>query len=240
MNPIQPAPAGEGALLRQKIRILLPDLVDASDRLVRHPQIAALYPEFLFTSHCIIRASVPLMEAGRARAAELAGSDPVAAGLATYLEGHIPGGAAPRPVAPGRPRDAGQSALGRAGAAAVGHRLAQLVGAQYYWIHHYHPVAVLGYVSLLEGYPPTGELIDELMERTGYGMDAFRTLRLHGELDPGHRAELDDTLDSLPLTREQAIVVALSAMSSVDLYTQAIDEVIVGLPRSGSARTGVI
>ena len=90
MNPIQPAPAGEGALLRQKIRILLPDLVDASDRLVRHPQIAALYPEFLFTSHCIIRASVPLMEAGRARAAELAGSDPVAAGLATYLEGHIP------------------------------------------------------------------------------------------------------------------------------------------------------
>ena len=101
-------------------------------------------------------------------------------------------------------------------------------------------MAVLGYVSLLEGYPPTGELIDELMERTGYGMDAFRTLRLHGELDPGHRAELDDTLDSLPLTREQAIVVALSAMSSVDLYTQAIDEVIVGLPRSGSARTGVI
>ena len=239
MNPTPPAPAGEGTRLRQKIRILLPDLVDASDRLVRHPRIAELYPEFLFTSHCIIRASVPLMEAGRARAAELAGSDPVAAGLATYLEGHIP-----EELHHDEWLLDDLETLGRARAAVLARppsaTVAQLVGAQYYWIHHYHPVAVLGYVSLLEGYPPTGELIDELMERTGYGMDAFRTLRLHGELDPGHRAELDETLDSLPLTREQAIVVALSAMSSVDLYTQAIDEVIDGLPRSGSARTGVI
>ena len=32
---------------------------------------------------------------------------------------------------------------------------AALVGAQYYWIRHVHPVALLGYVMLLEGYPPS-------------------------------------------------------------------------------------
>ena len=33
--------------------------------------------------------------------------------------------------------------------------VAGLVGSQYYWILHHHPVAFLGYVALMEGYPPT-------------------------------------------------------------------------------------
>jgi hypothetical protein len=69
-------------------------------------------------------------------------------------------------------------------------------------------------------------MIEKLRERTGYPDEAFRTLRLHGELDPGHRQELDETLDRLQLTREQSAVVGLSAMASVQLYTQALDEVI--------------
>ena len=104
--------------------------------------------------------------------------------------------------------------------------VAGLVGAQYYWIFHYHPVALLGYIALLEGYPPTGELVDELTARTGYGAEAFRTLRLHAELDPGHRDELDETLDALPLTPEQSTVLGLSAMYSVHMLARAIDDVI--------------
>ena len=42
-----------------------------------------------------------------------------------------------------------------------------VVGAQYYWILHYHPVALLGWIGLLEGYPPAPEMLDELMARTG-------------------------------------------------------------------------
>ena len=80
--------------------------------------------------------------------------------------------------------------------------VAGLVGSQYYWIHHYHPVAFLGYVALMEGYPPTPELIDELIERSGHPREAFRTYLEHAELDPGHRDHLDRTLDSLPLERE--------------------------------------
>src|SRR2546429_520773 len=37
---------------------------------------------------------------------------------------------------------------------------ARAVGAQYYWIRHHHPVALLGYVAVLEGRPPSVEFLD--------------------------------------------------------------------------------
>jgi hypothetical protein len=100
------------------------------------------------------------------------------------------------------------------------------VGAQYYWIFHYHPVALLGYIGLLEGYPPTIDTIDELMMSTGYSAKAFRTLRKHAELDPGHGEELDAVLDTLPLTKEHMVVMGLSAMYSVDMLRCAYDEIL--------------
>ena len=48
----------------------------------------------------------------------------------------------------------------------------------------------------------------------------------HAELDPGHGAELDALVDSLPLTREQSAVIGLSAMQTVELYTRAIEEIL--------------
>lgn len=33
--------------------------------------------------------------------------------------------------------------------------IAALVGSQYYWMRHYHPVALLGYIAVLEGRPPS-------------------------------------------------------------------------------------
>ena len=69
---------------------MLPDLSGASRRLILDPRIADLFPEYLFTVHCIIRASVPLMETARKRARELAPNDPVGAALAPYLDEHIP------------------------------------------------------------------------------------------------------------------------------------------------------
>lgn len=219
------APAGEGARLRWKLGMVLAPLVRASEALVRDPRAAVLYPRFLRTSHCIIRASVPLMEAARERALALPAGDPVREPLATYLEEHIP---------EERHHDewllddlesigvARDSVLRQVPSATV----AELVGAQYYWMLHYHPVTVLGYIAVLEGYPPSDALIDELAGRTGYPESAFRTLRLHGELDQGHGDELDALLDRLVLTPEQSAAVGLSAMTTVDLYTQALHDVV--------------
>jgi hypothetical protein len=227
---VQAAPS---EYLRRKIGLVLPALVDASERLCKHPRVRELYPEYLVTSHCIIRASVPLMETGRERALALADDDPVAAALAPYYEHHIPeelhhdDWLLDDLEVLGRERS---DVLARIPAPTV----AALVGAQYYWMLHYHPVALLGYIAVLEGYPPTPELIDDLVASTGYERSAFRTLVAHAELDPGHSDELDELIDRLPLTREQSGVVGLSAMTTVERYARALDEVVDEQPSIAS------
>jgi Iron-containing redox enzyme len=189
-----------------------------------HPRIAELWPAYLIRTHLIIRATVPLMESAVGRARELAGADPVAAGVASYLEVHSE-----------EERDHDEWLLDDLELIGVDRAtvlarlpsptIAALVGSQYYWALHYHPVAVLGYISLMEGFPPPAELIEDLIARTGYPREAFRTYAAHGELDPHHREELDEAIDSLPLTREQEILLGLSAMSSIGFLARSIEEV---------------
>lgn len=215
--------SAESGRLRRKIELVLPDLIGASRRLILDPRVADLYPEYLFTLHCIIRASVPLMETARRRAGELAPKDQVGAALAPYLDEHIP-----------EELDHDEWLLEDLGvldkdrssilARPPPPTVAAAVGAQYYWILHYHPVALLGYIAVLEGYPPTIELLDDLVDRTGHSRAAFRTLIAHAELDPGHRDELDRLLDRLPVTQEQSTVMGLSALHSIRMLARAIEE----------------
>jgi hypothetical protein len=104
--------------------------------------------------------------------------------------------------------------------------VASLVGAQYYWIFHHHPIAFLGYVGVMEGYPPTDELVNTLVERTGFPREAFRTFSEHGELDPGHRDHLDRTLDALPLTERHEQVIGGAAIGTVALATHVLEELL--------------
>jgi hypothetical protein len=113
--------------------------------------------------------------------------------------------------------------------------VARLVGAQYYWVLHVDPVTVLGYLAALERDPPSLELIDDLILKTGYDRAAFRTLIAHAERDPGHAEELDDLLDRIELTEAQWLLVGLSAMNSVHMLALVLREVVQpGLP--GPAR----
>jgi hypothetical protein len=163
---------------------------------------------------------VPLTRVALERARELGESD-----LAAYLELHVDEELGHDETLLddlellGRPR---ASVLAQMPSPAV----ASLVGAQYYWILHHHPVAFLGYVGMMEGYPPTEELVATLVERTGFPREAFRTFSEHGELDPGHRDHLDRTLDALPLSERDEQVIGASAIATVALATRALEEVL--------------
>jgi hypothetical protein len=168
---------------------------------------------------------VPLTEAALARSRELDGADPLAAPLARYLEEHVDEELGHDETLLGDLEVLGldrPSVLGRMPSPAV----AGLVGSQYYWILHHHPVAFLGFVALMEGYPPTPELIETLIGRTGYSRQAFRTYLEHAELDPGHREHLDRTIDSLPLEPEHEVVIGISAIATASLAARSLEEIL--------------
>jgi Iron-containing redox enzyme len=194
-------------------------------KLVQHPGIADVWREYLVVQHQIIRATVPLTRAALEQARALGGEDPVAPGLADYLTLHVD-----EELGHDESLLDDLELLG-VERATVLERMpspatASLVGAQYYWVLHHHPIAVLGYIGVMEGYPPTDELVATLVERTGFPRRAFHTFSEHGELDPGHRDHLDRTLDGLPLDARHERVVGAAAIATAALATRTVEEIL--------------
>jgi len=221
-----PATAGAGSVLRTKIALLLPSLQAAADRVWDTPPARERYIGYLSVMHAVIRASVPLMRVAARRCAT-AGGDPVALPLREYLRGHI---------AEERGHDdwiaadlaASGEDPGRCIARIPPAEVAALVGAQYYWIEHYHPVTLLGYIAVLEGNPPKPELVHHLMDITGLPAPAFRTLRAHAELDPGHAAAVFALLDELALTADQRQAIDRSALHCLLQATRIMADLAAG------------
>jgi hypothetical protein len=216
-------------LLRSKIRLASGRMFGALDRFWSQPDLTARYPELLFHIHCVVRASVPAMEAVRSRAEELAASDPVAAGVAAYLAHHIPEELhhdewlLDDMVALGAQRDAVLARIPASTAAA-------LVGTNYYWALHAHPVAWMGYAAVIEGHPPSDRFLTDTMERTGIPPEGFRTYLKHARLDPHHSREMDEVLDALPLTPEHAALIGVVAFQTLHDLTALFEGLILQEP----------
>jgi hypothetical protein len=200
--------------LRAKFAAATPALRAAAAEVWRLPGVRARYPRYLRTMHGVLRASVPLMELAARRCADLGARDPVAGRLATYLDEHI---------AEERGHDdwllADLAALGCAfpgpATAPPPPVVARLVGVQYYWVAHYHPVALLGYIAVMEGNAPSTRLADWLVS-AGVPAPAVRTVRAHADLDSGHTDAVFDLIDSLPLTAAHEASIAVSGLHTAN------------------------
>jgi hypothetical protein len=211
--------------LRQRIEQMLPELTASTSAIFLHPRLSDIYVEFLITVHQMVRATVPLMRAALRRCQELEADDPVAAAMVPYFEQHI------REEMHhddwlledleflGVPR---AEVLRRMPSSAV----ASLIGGHYYWIFHHHPVAKLGQIAVVEGYPPSVEAIDLMVERTGFARPAFRTLEKHCHLDVNHRDDFDAALDAMPLQEEHFAIIEASARHTVRTGARAYREVV--------------
>jgi hypothetical protein len=197
-------------------------LYAAYRRLWSRADVGSLVLDFLVLMHQIVRASVPLMKAARAIAVERSRNDRAQRLLARYLVQHI---IEERRHDTWLLEDLESAGLPRA---AIIERVpsrmaASLVGAQYYWIAHHDPLCLVGYMRVLEGNPPSMAHIDRLQRQSSLPTSAFRTYRLHGELDPNHRQELDLFIDSLPLTQSQADLILESASHTASTLAACID-----------------
>ena len=165
------------ATLRDTMRIVGGPLQSHASRYWHGGALARRVMAFLILTHQVIRASVPLMQEAHRQSTQAFAGDPVAQGLAGYLAAHID---------EERDHDAwllediasagveSDSVLANAPSANV----AALVGAQYYWIRHHHPLGLYGRIPALGG----------LAHADGYarpdrggGLDLFQ---LHGTGQP--------------------------------------------------------
>jgi hypothetical protein len=203
-----------------KLGLAAPSLNRAMNAVWKPAGLTERYLDYLSVMHAVIRASVPMMQDAAQRCAALT-DDPVAPALAGYLTAHIAeelhhddwllqdlaaAGREPALVASALPPVA----------------VARLVGPQYYWVRHHHPISLLGYIAVMEGNSPPPWLSGRLATATGLPSAAFRTLHHHAVADLHHSAEFDAFLDSLPLTVGLQRAISVSALSTADSFTDLL------------------
>ncbi|MEO9819894.1 MAG: iron-containing redox enzyme family protein [Paracoccaceae bacterium] len=185
--------------------------------------LPAVAPAFLVLLNQIMRASVPLMIEARDICAKRRSDGPLFVALEEYYAKHVPEETDHDTWtlddldAVGFPRD---QVLGLTPAPDV----AAMVGAQYYWLHHHHPVMLMGYIAILEGSPPPAAHLDWLEEAAGLGKDAWRTYRFHGDVDPHHLQDLNDAIDAMPLTRHEMSLIGISAVHTSNGLAQCVSQ----------------
>ena len=220
--------ASASTRLARKIELLVAAYGTPGRLLLEHPQARELCPRYLATGAYVALVMVPLMEAALARARELAPDDPVAAGLAGYLEHHIP--EEMHGDEPGGELLEDLAVLGVDTGALRTQRLppavAALIGSQFFRIRHAHPVCVLGFLWL-EDHPPNRASVERLIEVTGLPREGFRQLLLHSEVDVRHGAELRAVMDALPLEAWHEELIGLSALETmaflIDAWLELVD-----------------
>ena len=208
--------------LRAKLDVAAPVFAAVAERLWSSPRVREIYPVYLATMHMVARAAVPLLQAALNRAEAQAKHDPLAAAFADFLPDHI------------------ERALGRdtrllddlaaTGAdpeiplqAIPSPRVASLVGAHYYWVYHHHPIALLGYIVAIESHPPAPGFVDRLRAQTCFPEAAYRTLARREGLGSG--PDLHAWIDTLPLTRRHETLLGLSALHTVNVGIEVLEEI---------------
>jgi Iron-containing redox enzyme len=93
--------------------------------------------------------------------------------------------------------------------------VAQLAGAQYYTIFHWHPLGLLGYIYALESAPPNSEFLNTLTVKYGIPLAALGTLYAHALDDVDHRESLLNLLRSLELDNFQEETIIHSACNTL-------------------------
>ena len=227
MTHTRPATLPPGRRLRALLELAVPGLWRRAELIWHGEPADAAYRRWLQVSHAMMRATIPLLTDARDECARR--RDPVSAKLRGYFADQIEQEHGHEEIL----RDDYVGAGGRAAEltepVAPG-AVARLVGAQYYWIRHEHPLALAAHIAVLEWFPPGPALGSGLAARTGLPAAAFSTLELHAAADTEHGAALLRLLDGLPLPARLGELLSVSALTTVE----GLDDVIDAITRKGT------
>lgn len=209
--------------LQAKLELAWPMLQLQAQRLWGSSYVRQVYPEYLKTMHGVVRSAVHLMEKAIEACQRLPDSDPLKAPLIHYFSKHMEEERGhdiwileDYEATGGNRADVLQqmpSAL-----------MASFVGAQYYWMFHYHPITLVGHIAALEGYHPPLGFAQRLSELTQYPMEAFRAIARHEKLDITHRRELYAFIDDLPLSKTDEKAMGLSGLHTMKSAAEVLSD----------------
>ena len=215
--------------LQCKLAVVHPLLKNTALRLWSEEKANRAYPLYLKTMHSVVRSAVPLMEEGFKRASQLASSCRNMKMLADYLEQHKEEERGHDQwimedlQATGSPTDDVLSVMPNPA-------VAELVGAQYYWLFHHSPFSVLGHIAALETYHPPIGFARYLQKQTGYPADAFRTITRHERLDIVHKRDLYRLIDRLDMDGSTEKTITLSALHTMTMAVKVLEGVARATP----------
>lgn len=189
-----------------------------------HPRLDALYPEFLFATYGLTLASAPAMRLAARCCNDADSIDALNQWLRDYYLEHAE-------------EEDGHAEWLLADLASLGvsrervlqrlpySSVAALVGSQYYWMQHVHPIAYLGFIAVVEA-PAQISFLQEVSRRTGLPLSSMSCHYRHAELDPGHVAEFDTALDSLPLTPAHQDLITVSAITTIGHLERVFSDIL--------------
>jgi len=187
-----------------------------------HPHLDKLCPDYIYAGYCVATATVPLMEEA-IRCAKLLPDDPICKPLIEYLEQHIK---EERGHDEWYIRDLAHLGMSREDVLGRIHpcNSTAMIGSQYYWIRHHHPVAFMGYLASIETYPPTVEYVNHLIKSSGLPAEGFDTLMKHAELDIHHRKDIINLMNTLPLTKAHKAMIEMSSFQTFRYIALTMEE----------------
>jgi Iron-containing redox enzyme len=210
--------ASNSRRLRSVLNLCIGSLFRASESFFAQPEFGQLYPKYLVALHWLLRATVPLMERARVVSLSRYRGSIEHVSFAAYLDQHIREEMGHDEWLLEDLEDLGVQKT-QVFSNLPSPTAAFLVGAQYYWIEHCDPIALLGYIAIMEGYPISLATVERLSNQTKLPSSAFRTLRIHASLDQLHRDEFDSFLDTLHLTSPQFTLILRSALATLEATT---------------------
>ena len=201
--------------LERKLELAKPSMQEAAHRLWNANDARDIYPLYLEQMHMVVRSGVSLMQTAVSMARKLTSTSTMKFRLIDYLEKHIA-------------EEDGHDLWLLEDYEATGNdpnhliskipssHVANMAGAQYYWIIHHHPVMVMGHIAALEiNHPPAG-FSKYLSDLTGYPSMAFRAIARHEKLDLVHKKEILELLNQLNLSYREEVAVGVSGLHTLE------------------------
>ena len=104
---------------------------------------------------------------------------------------------------------------------------AALAGAQYYWIRHVHPVALLGFIAVLEGTPPDVAFFEATADRIGVPRQGIQQPAAPWKAR-SHSIATTWTARSMRFrsTDEHHSLMGISAFQTINLLTRVASEAV--------------